>query len=190
MGFGKTVRGQGLAVLALDVRGTGDVRVPENHCASNAIVLGRPMLAQQAWDIGCAVRYLASRDDVDAGRIALHGRGSVGTTATLAGALFDEVAAVVAQDSIGSFLDAIGDPLPQPLWIYAPNILKAADIPQLVALGPDGRFLSVNPVGQDKVGLSQAAAAKWLRRVGPGAYVEIIMEPSPTTAIVDFLTKG
>ena len=188
----EVVRGllaKGHTVLALDVRGTGDVRVPENHCASDAVVLGRPMLAQQAWDIGCAVRYLASREDVAADCIFLYGRGSLGTTATLAGALFDNVAAIVAEDSIGTFLDAIDDPLPQPLWIYAPNILKVADIPQLVALCPRDRFLWVNPIGQNKARLSEAAAAELLQRSGSGVKAEFAIDDSPTEAIVDFLAK-
>jgi hypothetical protein len=145
------------------------------------------MLAQQAWDVGCAVRYLASREDVQADGIALYGRGSLGTTATLAGALFDSVAAIVAEESIGSFLDAIGDPLPQPLWIYAPNILKVADIPQLAALCPQDRLLWINPIGPGKTRLSEATAEELRQRVGSDAKVKLSLEGSPIETIADFL---
>jgi cephalosporin-C deacetylase-like acetyl esterase len=177
-----------IAVLALDVRGTGEVQVPENHCASDAIVLGRPLLAQQAWDLACAARYLASREDIDAERISLYGRGSLGTVVTLAGALFDPPTAVVAQDSLGSFLDAVGDPLPQPLAVYAPRILQAADVPQLVALCSQGRFLWINPIGAGRAGISEEAANRLQQRIGPGANAVLQIAPSPDQAIADFLS--
>jgi hypothetical protein len=177
-----------VAVLALDVRGTGEVQVPENHCASDAIVLGRPLLAQQAWDIGCTVRCLAQRDDVDARRIALYGRGSAGTVATLAGALFDDVATVTAQESIASFRDAIADPLPQPLSIYAPRILEVADVPHLAACCPPGRFLWLAPVGTDKTCISEAVAAELQKHIGPGAKATVYREVPPAETIADFLS--
>jgi hypothetical protein len=123
----------GTHVLALDPRATGEGALSAtelNHAASDAIVLGRPLLAQQAWDIIAAVRYLAGRSD----QISLHGRGKVGLIATLAGALSDDIHTMDVVGAPASFADAIADPLPLPLWAYAPNILSVADISQLRAM--------------------------------------------------------
>jgi hypothetical protein len=87
---------RGVAVLAMDVRALGEGAVHDSHCASDAVLLGRPLLAQQAWDVLCAARYLKGRPDVAADRVALYAWGSVGLIATLAGALSDDTAAVAA----------------------------------------------------------------------------------------------
>ncbi len=178
---------RGIAVLALDVRGLGEVRVHENHCASDAIVLGRPMLAQQAWDVVCAVRCLAPREDIDGSHIAVYGRGNTGIIATLAGALSNDIAAAVAEGSTGSFLHTIADPLPNPRWIYAPNILKVADVPQLITLYTDRRFLLVNPTGLNGVRLSETDVDKLLGQTGLAASVTTCIDESPARTIVGFL---
>jgi len=177
----------GIAVLALDVRGLGEVRVHENHCASDAIVLGRPMLAQQAWDVLCAVWYLALREDVDGSCITVYGRGNTGMIATLAGALSNDIAAAVAEGSVGSFVHTIADPLPRPRWIYAPSILKAADVPQLIALYADRRFLLVNPTGLNGARLPEAEVDELLGQTGLAASVAACMDESPSPSIVGFL---
>ena len=179
---------RGIAVLAMDVRGLGEVKVHENHCASDAIILGRPMLAQQAWDVVCAARYLASRADIDGNRIAVYGRGSVGMIATLSGSLFDGINAVVAEGTTGSFLHTIADPLPQPRWIYAPNILRAADVPQLIAFCADRRFLWVNPVGSGNARLAEADVDELIGSIGSTASVATCLDDSPAPTIVDFLS--
>jgi len=83
--------------------------------------------------------YLAARPDVAPERISLCGRGKVGLIATLAGALSETPRATVVLGSLRGFLDAMADPLPQPLWAYAPHLLDVADVPQLEALHT-GRF--------------------------------------------------
>lgn len=125
---------RGISLLAMDARATGEVTVPANHCASDAIVLGRPLLAQQAWDVICAARYLAGRADVQREQIAVYGKGNVALIALVAGALSDEIHGLAIDGRLGSLLQAIGDPLPSPMWVYAPNLLKVADVPQLLAL--------------------------------------------------------
>ncbi len=179
---------RGIAVLALDVRGLGEVRVHENHCASDAIVLGRPMLAQQAWDVMCAVRCLASREDIDGSHIAVYGCGNTGVIATLAGALTHDIAAAVAEGCAGSFVHTIADPLPNPRWIYAPNILEVADLAQLIALCANRRFLLVNPVGLNGAPLPEADVDKLLGRVGSPASVTTCIEESPLSTITGFLS--
>ena len=130
-----------------------------NHCVSDSIVLGRPLIAQQAWDVLAVAKALAERSDVDAGRIAVSGFGSSGTLATLAGALSDRFAAVAAVRSAGSFLRTIEDPVREPYWLFAPNILTAADVPQLIGLQAPRPFLAANPTSFGRKTMSQQAAA-------------------------------
>ncbi len=154
---------RGVAVLALDVRALGEGKVHDNHCASDAVVLGRPLLAQMAWDVLAAARALGARKDVHGSRIAVYGRGSVGLIATVATALADDLCACAAEGSVGSYLGAFGDPLPQPLWVYAPSLLEHADVPQLVALAAPRPFLWVNPVGYTRKPLPAADLRKLAR---------------------------
>ncbi|WP_218932641.1 alpha/beta hydrolase [Roseimaritima multifibrata] len=145
---------QPIAILALDVRGTGEGVVNANQCASDAIVLGRPLLAQQAWDVIVAARTLSDQEGL--GEVAVYGRGSSGLTALLAAALSDQIDAVVTERTLGSLVDAIADPLPQPLWVYAPNLLKVADVSQLAALCAPRPLLCVSPVDGEKKDLSES----------------------------------
>jgi len=146
---------RGAHVVALDARATGEVAPPNdwvlNQCASDAVILGRPLLAQQAWDVVAAMEYLAAQPDVEADRIALCGRGNVGLIATLAGALSDRPRAVVSAGSIASFSEALADPLPLPLWAYPSHILTVADVPQLDAMQPAGRFLRLEQADEPSI---------------------------------------
>ncbi len=126
---------QGCSVLALDVRAIGEGSVPENHCASDAVVLGRPLLAQQAWDLIQAANWL---QETSHGPVEVVADGKVGFIALLAAALSGGFESVVLNATPHSFLEGIVDPLPFPLWAYPANILKLADIPQLEAAAGDG----------------------------------------------------
>jgi len=128
----KRLLAEKIAVLALDVRATGEGKVHENQCASDAIVLGRPLLGQQTWDVVAAANVLSRRDDV--GPVAVYARGNFALIGTLAAALSEEIDALVTERGLASLVSAIADPLPQPLWVYAPNLLKVADVSQIAAL--------------------------------------------------------
>jgi len=153
---------QGVAVLAMDPRALGEVTAHANHCASDAVLLGRPLLAQQAWDVLCAVRMLKRRDDIAEARIAAYARGRIGLIATLAAALSDDLCAVATDGALGTFVRAIEDPLSQPLWAYAANVLKVADVPQWIALCAPRPFLCVNPTGFARRPLPASETAKIL----------------------------
>ncbi len=63
---------------------------------------------------------------------------------------------------MASLLDAIGDPLPLPQWAYAANVLKAADVPQWLALWAPRPLLWADAVGSNKRPLPPGEAAKRL----------------------------
>jgi dienelactone hydrolase len=184
---------RGLAVLALDPRALGEVKVHDNHCASDAILLGRPLLVQQAWDVLAAARYLAGREDVAPGQIAVFGRGNVGLIALLAGALEPQIGAVALEGTLGSFRHAIADPPPRPLWLYAPGILKVADIPQLAALCAPRPLVWLNPAGQSgSLGgpqVTELAAPAAASYAAAGAQSALRVQPGnlPADELVSFL---
>lgn len=164
----RTTLDRGAHVLALDPRATGEVAPPNpnaaNHGASDAVILGRPLLAQQAWDVIAAMEYLAARPEVAEDRMALLGWGNVGLIATTAAALSDRPRAVVSAGSIASFTDALGEPLPLPLWAYPTHILTVADVPQLEAMHQPGRFLRLddtNAASIDRAAAFLEQALSW-----------------------------
>jgi len=193
----RTLLGRGVAVLAMDPRALGEVAVHANHCASDSVVLGRPLLAQQAWDVICAARCLAARKDVSPGRVAVYGRGSVGLIALLAGALTDDFCAVAAEGAIGSFTHAISDPLPQPLWAYAPGIVTVADVPHLLALCAPRAAMWTSPVGLSRKPLSEAAvrklaapAAASYRAAGADQALAVLPGAPPDGRVAAFIEKA
>ncbi|HPD15212.1 MAG TPA: acetylxylan esterase [Planctomycetota bacterium] len=153
----------GLPVLALEPRALGEGRVNLNHCASDAVLLGRPLLAQQAWDVLCAARYLKAQG---AERVAVVARGAVGWIAALAGALSDDLAAGVVEGAMGGLALAIADPLPLPQWAYAPNVLKVGDVPQWLVLWAPRPLLWADTVGSARRPMPAEEAAK---RLAPAA---------------------
>ncbi|RKZ15354.1 hypothetical protein DRQ50_07605 [bacterium] len=133
---------EGRAVFALDVRGLGETTVMPDQIAADAVLLGRPLLAQQAWDIICAAKYLRT---LGFRQVGVVGNGRVGLIALTAAALSAEIDAVATRGSILGFRRTVADPLPEPLWTYASNILRVADVPHLAALVAPRPLLMVNP---------------------------------------------
>ncbi len=80
--FARFLSGRGFAALALDLRGHGES--------------GGQLDGREALDIGAAVRYLQSRPEVDASRLAVRGSSLGGCCAIHAAATFPEIKAVVA----------------------------------------------------------------------------------------------
>ncbi|QEG38175.1 Alpha/beta hydrolase family protein [Roseimaritima ulvae] len=186
---------QPIAVLALDVRAVGEGAVNANQCASDAIMLGRPLLAQQAWDVIVAARTLSQQEGF--GEVAVYGRGSSGLTTLLAAALSDHLDAVVTERTLGSFVDAIADPLPQPQWVYAPNILKVADVSQLAALCAPRPLMFVSPVDDKQKELSEERRKRLLDTVQSGynatsakSAVQLAAGKDAEQAAADFLIRA
>jgi dienelactone hydrolase len=186
---------RGMALLAIDPRATGEVAVHENHCASDAIVLGRPLLGQQAWDVIAAARYLATRPEVAGQPIGIYGKGNVGLIALLAGALDDQFCGIAIENGMGSFVHSIADPLPRPMWTYVPNILKVADVPQLLALCAPRPLLWQNPTGtpetlpEAELRLLAQPAMTSYAAVGQASSFQPSLHSDSAGQVVEFLTR-
>ncbi len=147
-------------VLILDPRGTGWSYNHTNHLTSDSIVLGRPLFAQQVWDVMQARSYLAERDDVDGARISLHGDGQGGLLALYAAALDGDIAQVEATNVLASYRYFLEDEQPQPIALCVPNVLKVIDIPQVAALVAPRPLAVSGVVGYGLAGLSSEDAAR------------------------------
>ena len=78
-------RERGWAVLAPDLRGTGESAASEFELATAAWLLDRDLLADRVGDLRAAVGWLSERystgQQLDKGRIAVHGAGAFGLVA-------------------------------------------------------------------------------------------------------------
>lgn len=111
-----------------------------------AFFLGRAMVGMRAWDALSSAAYLRSREDVDASRLTLIGKGWSGLPAVFAVALDPAISAVAVEDSPVSYSAiARADTYVQPATLLVPGALRSFDITDvLTALAPRP-LLIVNP---------------------------------------------
>jgi dienelactone hydrolase len=158
---------QGVVVCLPDLRGMGETSPGPDRTYTAAVTeisaenlkLGQPLLGSRLRDLRAVIRYLATRDDVDATRLALWGDSfapanpaefvdpplrtnyppqngePAGAILAILGALFeDNVKAVVARGCLTSYaaiLDAPAFYVPHDAVV--PGALEAADVPDLAA---------------------------------------------------------
>ncbi len=131
----EAARGQGWAVLAPDVRGTGESACAEWETATAAFMLDRDLLTQRVWDARRCVEVLWRRavvgQQIDRGRIALWGRGTFGMLALAAAALDDRVAAAGCSAFPASLEDLLVVVPEQTPMLYRYRLLEALDIEHL-----------------------------------------------------------
>jgi len=154
--------GLGLRVLAIDVRGLGEVAPPapatmtlatldgrlemiapaegqtlEFEIATDSLMLGRSLLGQQVFDVLQAISYIKMRDAQGTVRpIAVYACGRISSLVALFAAVLDERVSVVALDGLlASFRRLIEEDAPTyPMTAYPFRALCTFDIPHAVAL--------------------------------------------------------
>jgi cephalosporin-C deacetylase-like acetyl esterase len=131
-------------VLVIDPRGWGE-SAPEKtssgsytgvwRLAQRAMLIGRPLIGMQVYDVLRSFDYLASRQDVDRSRVRLKGIGNGGTVALYAGALEPAIAAVDSEGAIPSYM-AIAHAKTHSgvIDIVVPGVLNDFDLPDIAAL--------------------------------------------------------
>jgi len=132
----------GHVVLAPDVRGTGESRPtsasggyrPVWQMLQRALLVDRTILGLQVEDLLAVFHHLAGREDVDAGRIAVLGRGQGGVLA-LTLALFEpRVEKVALEGTVLSYLEIARARYHEDLVAsFVPGVLKDFDLPDLAA---------------------------------------------------------
>ena len=161
----ETLASEGNVVLDVDLRGLGETRPASNETGNYAryfgdyrnsmmaLLVGKTMTGMRALDVVRGVDVLAGRNEVDAARISVIGRGSAAIPSLYA-ALFDRrVSSVITEGMLNSYETAISDRIAIGVTEQiVPSVLKHFDLPDLVAaIAPRQVILSnnVNAVGRE-----------------------------------------
>ncbi|MCD6404356.1 MAG: hypothetical protein J7M19_00855, partial [Planctomycetes bacterium] len=139
----------GAAVLAVDLRGTGETagHVPsetspqEGFILNRSIFLGRHISMMRAWDIKAAVRCIGSVKGYEKLPVALWGDGPAAMWALFAFALERRIRRLVAGDLLLTFRSSQG--FAQDDSVFPPGILEGADVADILAASADRGVLLV-----------------------------------------------
>ena len=142
----QTLVNQGHAVLAIDMRGSGETTpATTRHFRGNefpltylGIHLGRPLPGQRAEDVLAALEVLLEREEVDPEQVRLVGIERGGPVALHAAALEPRFTEVAIEEAIESWIDVVATPLARgQLEQIVPGALERYDLPDLVrAIAP------------------------------------------------------
>jgi len=151
----------GCRVAVIDVRGRGDAaigypprgrfyfpgRIPdEAYLTWFTLMLGKPLLGGQVYDILRALDYLRSRPDVGGG-VSLVGDGAHGVIALYAAALDSRVLKVALRQTVTDYRSlATAERYTQPFGIYAYGLLREFDLPDVARAMAPRPVLLINPV--------------------------------------------
>jgi dienelactone hydrolase len=133
----------GWAVLAPDLRGTGESAASEFELATGSWMLDRDLLSDRVHDLRSCVRLLSERystgQQIDKRRIVAHGSEAFGLVALLAGAVDDDIAGATATGFVSSLEELLGESPRITPMVFGFRALETYDIADLVRLaGPPG----------------------------------------------------
>jgi dienelactone hydrolase len=101
--------------------------------ACAALLFGQTMIGWRAWDTMRAIDYLATRPEIDAGRVATLGASGGGTTALFTAALDERVKVAVVSAYFNTFRDSIVSISHCP-DNYVPGLLQSMEMYDLAGL--------------------------------------------------------
>jgi dienelactone hydrolase len=126
----------GWAALAIEQRALGQRAAGGVSCqdaALRALMQGRPLTGQRAFDVMRAVDFIATQPDLDAGRIGCMGNSAGGTVSFYAACIDPRIRLAVVSCSFCTFADSWMS-RPHCACGYLPGILPLADMPDLAGL--------------------------------------------------------
>jgi dienelactone hydrolase len=162
----------GLAVFAIDVRGTGETAATDFEATGNALMSDRPLFGQRVYDVlralDCLWRRIYIGVQIDKGRIGCVGRGAGGLLALYAAALDERWAATAVWETPASYQSLIVERPGFPPSIYLFDVLHHFDLPQVMAGVAPRPLLLADPVDGERLPLSEAQLEQilhWPQRV-------------------------
>jgi len=153
-------------VLAIDMRGCGETRPPQNPDESNetyqyfgeydsamrAFLIGRTLVGMRALDISCGVDLLESRPEVDRARIFGFGVGAGALVLLHEAVLDDRIKELTLDEMLVSYDSVVTHRLHRNLYeSIVPGVLKVYDLPELIAAAaprPIWIVDAVDPMGR------------------------------------------
>jgi hypothetical protein len=168
----RQAREAGFTAMYVSPRGMGETAWDEHVICTDNLLLGDPILGQRAADLAAAPVALRSRLHEGGTRIGLLALGpEAGLAGLFAQALWLDFDAAAIGPVPGSFLEAFGPGLPP--MAYVPDILSAADIPQVADLAADLPL---------RLALTGGYSGPWYDHLGKRAVVVPTMEPEAALA--------
>jgi hypothetical protein len=156
----------GKAVFAIDPRGWGESApvarsggyTPDWQLSQRAMLLGRPLIGMQVFDVLRTFDYVASLENIDASQISIIGKGHGGTVALYAGALEPRIASVTSDGAVASYMTIAKAPIHSgTIGIVVPGVLKSFDLPDVASTIAPRPLKIVSP--RDAMGKSMETAA-------------------------------
>ena len=134
----------GMAAVAIEPMGFGCRRDPINArqglsrkacdpAAGGALLVGETMVSWRVWDVIRTLDYIASRPELDAGRVGCMGISGGGTVTLFATALEPRIRAALVSGYLNTFRDSIGS-LAHCIDNYVPGILNWAEMHDIAGL--------------------------------------------------------
>jgi cephalosporin-C deacetylase-like acetyl esterase len=174
-----------MAVLAVDLRGIGEVAVSDFEATTNALMTDRPFFAQQLWDllrsVDCLWHGSTVTGRVDTTRIGCVGRGLGGLLALHAAAVDERIAAVVSWQAPVSYHTLVVEHPAWPASAYLFGVLNHYDLPDLMAMVAPRPLLVAEPVNGLREHLSDQEASGHGKRPRQ-IYSLVDKQPAATTA--------
>jgi hypothetical protein len=134
----------GMAAVAIEPMGFGCRRDPINArqglsrkacdpAAGGALLLGETMISWRVWDVMRTLDYIATRPELDSGRVGCMGISGGGTVTLFATALEPRLRAALVSGYLNTFRDSVGS-LAHCIDNYVPGILNWAEMHDIAGL--------------------------------------------------------
>ncbi len=148
-GFIESVIENGIAVLAVDVRGVGETAASDFEAATNLLMLNESLFGQRVWDVIRSIDFVWERcylaPQIDKGGIFLCGDGIGALWALFASALDDRVAGVIGKGALLSYEYLLDHSIRFPASVYLHQVLNKFDITDVI-ISNFNRPVYLNPV--------------------------------------------
>lgn len=169
--FGLGCMRRGIAALCIEQRSFGERREQViqsgmdylcHHAAMHALMLGRTLVGERVYDVDRAIDYLATRDDMDLGKLGIMGNSGGGTVSLFAAATLPRLRYAMPSCYFCTFADSIMS-IFHCLCNYVPGLLQYAEMADVMGLFAPKPVVIVNGKKDDIFPIG--AAKKEFRRL-------------------------